>query len=194
MMLDNSTNAFHMERVKKEFFQEMYKKGKLPDTVTTEARDLYTKSYHQTGPRLFPGPGGIDTTLATMLREAERHIDAAQVPSKPSCSRKTADAQAGATPQSQGTRQERSKAHRELQERLDHVSHLLQAERHCRNISEEQLIQAQLEKEREERKLAEQRVAEMREQQSKVVPGDIVPYKSSSLANYSSAVGSKWFR
>eukprot|EP00967_Tisochrysis_lutea_P091274 scaffold130991_cov21-Tisochrysis_lutea.AAC.2 len=41
-MLDNSTNAFHMERVKKEFFQEMYKKGKLPDTVTTEARDLYS--------------------------------------------------------------------------------------------------------------------------------------------------------
>ncbi|KAF5826393.1 hypothetical protein DUNSADRAFT_3320 [Dunaliella salina] len=192
--MNNLSNAWQMERVKKEFLQEMHRKGKLPDSGITEARDLYTKSYHQTGPRLFPGPGGIDTTLTTMLRDSERHIEAAQLPPKPSSSSRAADAQGGGTLRSESSRQERSRAHKELKARLDSVSQQLQAERHCRKISEEQLIQAQLEKEKEERKLAEQRIAETREQQAKVEPGDIVPYRSSSLANYSSAVGSQWFR
>ena len=41
---------------------------------------LQDEAYHETCPRIFPGPGGMDTVLNTMLTKSEQRINAAQRP------------------------------------------------------------------------------------------------------------------
>lgn len=48
--------------------------------TTPIVRRPQEKAYHDTRPRIFPGPGGIQTVMENMLRDSEKRIDSAAKP------------------------------------------------------------------------------------------------------------------